>query len=501
MKINHRLEIKQGQQLVMTPQLQQAIKLLQLTNLELVEFVEEQLKENPFLERDERASTPERGDGVVKKVEDEAHEKELTIADTPAEAVGDPSVDAAFEETISVADRQAEAAQDRHEVRDWQNASTGAGANSDFDPNINLTKEITLRDHLTAQLHLVTNDAADLLTGAFLIDLIDEAGYLRMETEQVATQLGLSDAEVEKVVHLLQTLEPVGVGARSLSECLGLQLKDKGLCTPQMQKLLDHLELLGKADFKGLRRKVGVKEDDLREMIAEIRKLTPKPGLAFGQHDVQIVVPDVYIRQADDGGWKVELNNETLPKVIANQKYFAKLTSSCVVEEDKSYLKEQMSNASWLVKSLDQRAKTILRVAMELVRQQDGFFVHGVRHLKPLNLKAVANAIEMHESTVSRVTSNKYIATPRGVFEMKYFFTAAIGATVGAVNHSAESVRHRIKELIEQETLDAILSDDRLVEILRAENINIARRTVAKYREAMGIPSSVQRRRLKKQAL
>ena len=497
-----KLDMRQGQQLVMTPQLQQAIKLLQLTNLELAEFVEEQLKENPFLERDESERAPQRGDGVVEKQADEPHEKELNIKEAPAEATAVVEDYEHMSGDSSPAEmQQAPASGEGLSATDWSNSATASrSGGEDFDPHANLTREKSLPEFLIEQLHLATTDAADLMTGAFLIDLIDEAGYLRTTTDQVADQLGLSEPEVEKVISLIQSFEPAGVGARGLAECLAIQLREKGRLSEVMQRLLDNIDLLGSADLVKLRKKIGTDDENLRALIAEIRSLTPKPGLAFGHMDVQIVVPDVFVHQADDGGWKVELNSETLPRVIANQKYFAKLSSSCAVDEDKSYLKEQIANANWLVKSLDQRAKTILRVAMELVRQQDAFFIHGVRYLKPLNLKAVANAIEMHESTVSRVTSNKYLSTPRGVFEMKYFFTASIGTTAGGQSHSAEAVRQRIKELIDAETIDAVLSDDRLVEILKEENINIARRTVAKYREALRIPSSVQRRRLLRQA-
>ena len=230
-------------------------------------------------------------------------------------------------------------------------------------------------------------------------------------------------------------------------------------------------------------------------MIAEIRALTPKPGYAYGGGAVQAVAPDVFVRKAADGGWKVELNSDTLPRVLVNQRYYAEVSAARANEEDKTYVADQFANANWLAKSLDQRARTILKVASEIVRQQDGFFAFGVKHLRPLNLKTIADAIDMHESTVSRVTSNKYMATPRGLFELKYFFTASIASTSGGEAHSAEAVRHRIRELIDAETADAVLSDDKIVEILQEEGVDIARRTVAKYRETLNIPSSVQRRR------
>jgi RNA polymerase sigma-54 factor len=258
---------------------------------------------------------------------------------------------------------------------------------------------------------------------------------------------------------------------------------------------------LARRDLPGLKKICGVGEEDLLDMIAEIRQLNPKPGLAFGTTLVQPIVPDVFVRPGADGGFVVELNSETLPKVLVNQTYYAQVAKTAKKAQEKSYLADCLQTATWLIRALDQRARTILKVATEIVRQQDGFFVHGVQHLRPLNLKTVADAIAMHESTVSRVTANKYMATNRGIFELKYFFTSAIAASDGSEAHSAEAVRHRIKQLIDAESPDAVLSDDTIVEKLRAAGIDIARRTVAKYREAMRIPSSVQRRREKRTAI
>ncbi len=294
----------------------------------------------------------------------------------------------------------------------------------------------------------------------------------------------------------MQGFEPTGVGARDLAECLALQLRENGHCDPAMEALLARLDLVARRDIAGLSAHCGVDAEDIADMIAEIRGLTPKPGLAFGSEPVQPVVPDVFVKEGPDGAWHVELNSETLPRLLVNSRYYAKVSSTARDKDAKNYLTDCLNNANWLVKSLDQRARTILKVASEIVRQQDGFLTYGVRHLRPLNLRTVADAITMHESTVSRVTSNKYIATPRGVFELKYFFTAAIQSVNGAESHSAEAVRDRIREMIENEAGE-ILSDDRIVALLTADGVNIARRTVAKYREAMRIPSSVERRRLK----
>jgi len=339
------------------------------------------------------------------------------------------------------------------------------------------------------------------MIGQYLIDLVDEAGYLAGDLAGIAEKLGAPQAEVEAVLAVLQTFDPPGVCARNLTECLAFQLKERDRFDPAMQAFVAHLELLARRDLAGLRRVCGVDDEDLADMIAEIRKLNPKPGLAFGSTTVQPVVPDVMVRAAPDGTWQVELNSDTLPKVLVNQRYYAQVAKATRTDKDKSYVADCLQTATWLVRALDQRAKTVLKVSSEIVRQQDGFFVHGVQHLRPLNLKTVADAIGMHESTVSRVTANKYMATSRGIFELKYFFTSAIASADGGEAHSAEAVRHRIRQLIDGETADGILSDDTIVEKLRDAGVDIARRTVAKYREAMRIPSSVQRRREKQAAL
>jgi RNA polymerase sigma-54 factor len=281
-----------------------------------------------------------------------------------------------------------------------------------------------------------------------------------------------------------------------------LQLKERDRFDPAMDALLENLNLLARRDLETLKRACGVDDEDLREMIAELKALTPRPGAAFGGEPAQAVVPDVFVREGAGGLWHVELNSETLPRLLVDQRYHARVSAGARSDQEKTFVSDCMAQASWLVKSLDQRAKTILKVSSEIVRQQDAFLAYGVEHLRPLNLKTVADAIGMHESTVSRVTSNKYIGTPRGVFEMKFFFTSAIQSTEGGEAHSAESVRHRIRQLIEAEASERdVHSDDSIVEILKEAGVDIARRTVAKYREAMRIPSSVERRRLLKHAV
>jgi RNA polymerase sigma-54 factor len=492
-----RLEFRQSQQLVMTPQLQQAIKLLQLSNLELAEFVEEQLEENPFLERNETvddAPGERRGEKEATAEIVNGARKEVDLNDADSTRDARESLDVEYED-INPGDSGSDTAPSDYRTNDWAGATGGSFDGADREFGATLSKDISLGEHLTEQLQVVTRDPAQLLIGSYLIDLIDDAGYLHEPLFSAAERLGADLCDVEKVHALITSFDPCGVGARDLKECLKLQLIESDRYDPAMQAFIENIEMLAKGDLKGLIKATQASEEDVRDMIAEVRALTPKPGYAFGASTVHAVAPDVFVRKAPDGGWKVELNSETLPRVLVNQSYYSEISSASSDEKDKVYVTEQFSNANWLIKSLDQRARTILKVASEIVRQQDAFFVHGIKHLRPLNLKVIAEAIEMHESTVSRVTSNKYMATTRGLFELKYFFTASIASSSGGEAHSAEAVRHRISELIEAETKDTVLSDDKIVEILHSEGVEIARRTVAKYRETLHIPSSVQRRR------
>jgi RNA polymerase sigma-54 factor len=504
MALTQRLQIRQSQALVMTPQLMQAIKLLQLSNLDLVAYVEAELERNPLLDRsaDDERSAPE---GDAAQVQNgsvaDGESWDNGKAETPASRLED-SLDTRTEDVFP---DHAEASPARTPetpggYSEWASVGSGGRDNGEYNLEAFVPAETTLADWLRQQLALAVVNPPQRLIGQYLIDLIDEAGYLGGDLETVAERLGTGVAEVEAVLGILQSFDPPGICARDLAECLALQLKDRNRFDPAMQALVTRLDLLAKRDFAVLKKICGVGDEDLVDMIAEIRRLNPKPGLAFGSTVVQPIVPDVFVRPGPDGGWIVELNSDTLPKVLVNQTYYSEVSATAKRDTDKSYLAECLQSATWLVRALDQRARTILKVANEIVRQQDGFFAHGVEHLRPLNLKTVAEAISMHESTVSRVTANKYMATSRGIFELKYFFTSAIAAAHGGEAHSAEAVRHRIKQLIDAETAADVLSDDTIVDKLRTAGIDIARRTVAKYREAMRIPSSVQRRREKQAA-
>ncbi len=498
MALSTKLELRQGQQLVMTPQLQQAIKLLQLSNMELNAFVETELERNPLLERGEDAGIP-----IATGVDRPETEPASQISDGSLDLIASVAkASADLDADHASVDPDAGPGEFRPDLSggSWSTMRTGGNGASDEDSNLEsyVAGEISLKDHLTTQLNHAFAGPAERLIGGYLIDLVDEAGYLRDDLAELADKLGAAPGLIDRVLATLQTFSPAGVFARDLKECLALQLKELGRYDPMIATLLDNLQMLAQHNLAALRRLVGCDAEDLADMIAEIRRLNPKPGLEFGSAEVSPVVPDVIVRAASDGSWLVELNNDTLPRVLVNRQYYTRVTRTARNDRDKDFLLDCLQTANWLVKSLDQRARTILRVAEEIVRQQDGFLTHGVQHMRPLNLKTIADAIKMHESTVSRVTSNKYMATPRGILELKYFFTSAIQSAGDGEAHSSESVRHRIKTLIDAERPAAILSDDKLVEILGREGVEIARRTVAKYREAMRIPSSVQRRREKR---
>jgi RNA polymerase sigma-54 factor len=497
MAVSQRLEFRQTQSLVMTPQLQQAIKLLQLSNLELSAYVEQELERNPLLEQEEPGTDKfdQAADGAEGFDGQPAIRTEETTRDTAALTASDTLP----RESEAPLDSDYENVYDDDRSGGWSEPGGSGRGNADFDGEgfsleERLSEQTTLRNHLVGQLQLAVSDPAVRLIGLHLIDMLDEAGYLRGDLNALATQLGCRPADIEATLKIVQGFDPAGLFARDLRECLALQLADRNRLDPAMAALLDNLDLLAGRELGKLKRICGIDDEDLVEMIAEIKALDPKPGLAFDAPAAETLIPDIMLRSMADGGWQIELNSDTLPRVLVNRQYHAALSKRSRDKADKEFLTDCLQSANWLVRALHQRATTILKVATEIVRQQDAFFRKGVAHLRPLTLREVAEAIEMHESTVSRVTTNKYMTTPRGIYELKYFFTAAIAGTSGD-SVSAEAVRHRIRGLIEAESPSAVLSDDTLVELLRRDGVDIARRTVAKYREALRIPSSVQRRR------
>lgn len=477
----HNLDLRQSQNqtLVMTPELQQAIKLLQLNNFELNEFIDEELEKNPLLEKPERE----------------------TAAENPPEAKPDKDdVDSAFE-SHDTNDRGGNTDFDGGSMA----ASTGAGGNTSFDTHENafenrMAAEKSLRDHLLEQLRVAFTEDRDQMIGTHLIDCLDESGYLREDVPTLCARLGCSQERVDGLLSKMRDFDPTGVFAKDLPDCLAMQLDERGALDAPMQALLDNIALLGSYDLDKLADICGVNDVYLRDMMAELRTLNPKPAALFDHFVAQTAIPDVLMKRLPKnlgGGWRVELNQATLPRVLVNQEYYTQVSQGATRKEDRDYISGHLSSANWLVRALNQRAETILKVAAEIVERQDAFFNYGIEFLTPLTLKDIAEVVDLHESTVSRVTMNKYIGTPRGLFELKFFFTSGLVSESGVI-HSSESVKARIKILIDAEDPAKILSDDKIVDILKKDGIDIARRTVAKYREAMHIGSSVQRRKEKR---
>jgi RNA polymerase sigma-54 factor len=518
MALSPKLDLRQTQSLVMTPLLMQSIRLLQMSHMELEQFVEQEIERNPLLERSEipdddssfdyPMGTDHDSDSDQGHVRSESEGfspdssdgawlgSEQSISSTSMSDTFDSSLENIFPDDPGTHDFIA------GDLASQWKSSAGDGYVAPGGENYNL-EHVTaaprsMQDHIREQIIFAFAEAEDRLIAAELADQVDEIGYFRGDLTELAERTGMTAGHMENLLSVLQSFEPAGLFARDLAECLRLQLRARGRLSPAMDTLLQNLELLAKRDFHSLKKLCHVGDAEIISMLREIQLLDPKPGTAFSSGIADSIIPDVKVDHNPDGSWRIELNSETLPRVLVNNSYYATVMKAKTSADEKSFLGECMQNANWLVRSLDQRAQTILKVASEIVRQQEQFLLRGVAHLKPLNLRNVADAIGMHESTISRVTANKYMLTKRGVFELRYFFNAAIAANEGAELHSSQSVRHQIKVLIDAEAPDSILSDDTIVELLKKQNIDIARRTVAKYREAMNIASSVQRRREKK---
>jgi RNA polymerase sigma-54 factor len=433
MALSPRIELRQHQSLVMTPQLQQAIKLLQLSNLELADYVAAEVEKNPLLE----LAPPTAGSG-------------------PGTAV-----------------------------------RRGDGDGSLIDA---VAAEVTLFGHLHEQVGAMRGRPDVIEAALILADELEDDGYLRVPLAEVAARHRLGARELTEGLKLVQACDPAGVGARDLKECLALQLRERDRLDPAMAALLDNLPLVARGQRAELMARCGVDAEDLDDMLAELRALDPKPGLRFGRPRIETAVPDIYVRRAADGSWTVELNTETLPRVLLNNVYAVRIGRDAAA---RAFVSECSASANWLIRSLQQRARTILKVAGEIVERQQRFFELGVAELRPLTQRAVAARLGLHESTVSRVTASKYLACSQGCFEFRFFFTSAIQAVSGGEAFSSAAVQERIRSLVQGEAAGRPLSDDKIVALLNARGIDIARRTVAKYREAMGIPSSVERRRRK----
>jgi RNA polymerase sigma-54 factor len=502
MALGPRLDLRQTQSLVMTPQLQQAIKLLALSNLELEGVLAEELAKNPLLD------SGDSGEAIAIPSSDRAEATDRLFENGMGAAPGELDVDFTAEtfHHDSPADSAWEpmAATDNSGSEDGPGfAGIGDGGSGEAGEAVNFDSfrgaETTLREHLLAQAG-ESLSGIDHAIAVALIESIEDSGYLDADLNDLAMRLGVGRGQIEVVLAKVQHFDPVGVGARSLSECIAIQAREADRYDPAMARMIDNLDMLAKGQSSQLRKMCGVDEEDWADMIRELRGYDPKPGLRFAASDATPVTPDLFVRQTSEG-WAIEINNATLPRVLVNRQYYAELAlgagKGAGAKDGKAWLADCLASANWLVKALDQRQQTIIKVAREIVKQQEGFFLHGVSALKPLTLRQVAEAIAMHESTVSRVTSNKYLSCSRGMYELKYFFSSGIASADGEGGMSAEAIKSRIKALIDGESAKAILSDDTLVDLLAKEGCDIARRTVAKYREAMGIGSSVQRRRAK----
>jgi RNA polymerase sigma-54 factor len=495
MKQGPRLELRAGQSLVMTQQLQQSIKLLQCNSLELRAFVEQELEKNPFLAQEE-------GDA-----QDQETPEDRTKTDDGEPREADFTGDEDYQGEMQQQDWGDDSADIEKDYLSSTQLSPMSGGDFSGDDDGNgfentTSQEKTLREHLLDQLHLDITDPVQRLIGAHLIDMTDDAGYIKDDLSKLAESFGVTHEEIEEVLALLQRFDPAGVCARNLQECLALQLREKNRLDPAMQTLLDNLPLIATARFDELQKVCKVDKEDIRQMVGEIRELNPKPGSGFSHEVVQVAAPDIFVRRLPDGNWHVELNMDNFPKIMVNKRYYKKITLESRNIKDKQYLTEQFGTANWLVRALEQRAQTMLKVTGELVKQQDAFFRLGVRYLKPMTLKHIAHETGYHESTISRVTNGKFLICPRGTFELKYFFTSALSRSEGGGDDiSSQSVKHYIEELIKNEDDGSVLSDDEIAERLKERNISVARRTVAKYREALGIPSSAKRKRLKLQSL
>jgi RNA polymerase sigma-54 factor len=494
MALGPRLDLRQTQSLVMTPQLQQAIKLLAASNLEIETFIAEAMEANPLLDTAGPADAePERGE-VIEALPEGASADELMLR---GGGEGDAPLDlASVDRDWDTGDGEARSARDA----EW-GAASSSGADFAEMPDWEQLRaaELTLVEHLEAQIGAAASDPQTAFIARHIIGLLDDAGYLPTPLDEVADDLGVDVFDAKSALRLVQSLDPSGVGARNLAECIAIQAREADRYDPCMKALIDNLDLVARGEVERLKRLCRVDDEDFADMLRELRSYNPRPGLAFAPSATSTVVPDILLTDNGKGGWDIALNEETLPKLIVNRGYFLELNAGAANKESQGWLKEKLADAHWLIRALDQRQKTILKTAAEIVRQQDGFFRRGVSDLRPLTLREVAEKIEMHESTVSRVTSNKYLWCERGTFELKYFFTSGVASADGEGASSA-AIKARIKALIDAETAKNILSDQQLAEMLQKEGFDLARRTVAKYREAIGLGSSAERRRAKKLA-
>lgn len=514
MKIS--LQLKLGQQLTMTPQLQQAIRLLQLSTLDLQQEIHQALESNPMLEVDESPDA-DSSDASYDNDNSESNSQSDSgkdnsgstdeIRDTFAEQ---SSSDAAYEASGDESHWEDNIPEQLTVDTNWddiyQNSYTSgspAPDNDDFESRDAASE--SLQDHLLWQLNLTTMSDTDRLIAMAIIDAVDANGQLSTSLESILedlqAQLDIEEDEVLAVLHRIQHFDPVGVAARDLSECLLIQLRQipDTLVTDAVRHarilVKDHLPLLGNRDYAQIMRLTRLKEPDLRDAIAIIEKLDPRPGADIAPSSATYIVPDVFVRKDPRSGrWRVELNPDTAPRIRINADYAA-LVKRSENSIDNNYLRDNLQEARWFLKSLQSRNETLLKVASRIVEHQQGFLEHGEEAMKPLVLHDIAEAVEMHESTISRVTTQKYMHTPRGIFELKYFFSSHV-STAGGGECSSTAIRALIKKLVVAENPRKPLSDSKITQLLEDQGINVARRTIAKYRESLSIPPSNERKRL-----
>lgn len=486
MALDLKQQLKLSQQLVMTPQLQQAIKLLQLSRLEMVEAINKELEENPVLEE-------EAGEDFVEG------EEQITEMDTPITVQADEiRLPEQTPEITGEGDGREEFDWDSY-LEDYGPVGTIREYTEEEAPTWDnlLTKAPTLADHLLWQLRLSRITEDEMIIGENIIGNLDGNGYLTCTVEEIAEQLDVEPATVEKVLLKIQGFDPPGVAARDLKECLLIQVKSLGIHDTLVEQIIrNHLKDLETKNYPALAKKLKISLDEVMHAVAIIGNMDPKPGRAFSDERVQSIVPDVIVVKVGND-YRVMLNDDELPRLKISNFYreiMAGLDGRKDGEVGKKYIKEKVKSALWLIKSIQQRQRTILKVAESIVRFQKDFFDHGISHMKPLVLRDVAADVNMHESTISRVVTNKYMQTPAGIFEMKYFFSSGLPTTQGEAIAST-SVKEEIKKLISEENPQKPLSDSEIVKLLKKRGINIARRTVAKYREMMDIMPSSQRRR------
>ena len=484
------IQLRLGQNLTMTPQLQQAIRLLQLSSLELQTEIQEALESNPMLETpeddiDEGASSAESSQATESEsVADIQRDAEVDMqgADMPDEL----PVDTAWEDVYEPVTTSSSSSAQEYDERD-----------QDFQAD----SSETLKEHLLWQMSLTPFSATDEAIATAIIDSVSDDGYLITTAEDIhqslAEEFDIELDEVEAVLRRVQSFDPVGVAARNLSECLLIQLQqleyDAPLRNVAMHIVNEHLDLLGSHDYVQLMRRMKISEEDLQQAILLIRSLNPRPGSQLSSSKAEYIVPDVYVKKVK-GVWKIELNAQSAPKLRINETY-ANLIKRADNSDDNNYLKNHLQEARWFIKSLMSRNETLLKVATCIVERQRGFLEHGEEAMKALVLHDVAEAVGMHESTISRVTTRKYMHTPRGIFELKYFFSSHVNTSSGG-ECSSTAIRAMIKKLISSEEPKKPLSDSKIAKSLEQQGINVARRTVAKYREAMAIPPSNERKRL-----